>query len=148
MPHHEEDVVALRRQGFRLTLQRRLMLEVLQANGAHLSAEQIHAQVIARLPNVNVATVYRNLQWLHDMGVVHKIDIGCGRLLWEYADAEPHHHLICQRCGQVQEIDNHVMDCFSVHVRDHYDFDVNLDHLAIFGRCAACRGLANDPAAA
>jgi Fur family ferric uptake transcriptional regulator len=73
------------------------------------------------------------------MGVIRKIDTGCGHLLWEYADTFPHHHLICQQCHTVQEIDNHVVECLSEHVRDHYGFEVNLDHLAIFGTCTACR---------
>ncbi|HZB95840.1 MAG TPA: Fur family transcriptional regulator [Herpetosiphonaceae bacterium] len=144
MSHHQDDVVALRRQGFRLTPQRLLMLEVIKGSAEHLSAEAIHAEVAARYPLINVATVYRNLQWLHDNGLIRKIDIGCGRLLWEYAGNSYHHHLICQSCGAVQEIDNHVVECLSEHVRHHYGFEVNLDHLAIFGKCSACQAASND----
>ena len=139
MSNHQDDVAALRRRGYRLTSQRLLMLEVIKSRPQHLSAEEIHAEVVARYPLTNVTTVYRNLQWLHEAGLVRKIDTGCGRLLWEYAGSTHHHHLICQSCDMVQEIDNHVVECLSEHVRDHYGFEVNLDHLAIFGKCVACQ---------
>ena len=139
MSSHHEDAAALRRQGYRLTSQRLLMLEVLKNSANHLSAEAIHAEVAAQYPLTNVATVYRNLQWLHEIGLIRKIDLGRGHLLWEYAGPTHHHHLICQNCDSVQEIDNHVVECLSAHVREHYGFEVNLDHLAIFGRCAACQ---------
>ncbi len=143
MAHPNDDVAALRRQGYRLTSQRLLMLEILKSRREHLSAEALHALVVARYPLTNVTTVYRNLQWLHEAGLIRKIDIGCGRLLWEYAGETYHHHLICQSCDSVQEIDNHVVECLSEHVRHHYDFEVNLDHLAIFGKCVACQAKDN-----
>ena len=139
MSRHHDDVAALRRQGYRLTSQRLFMLEVIQNHSEHLSAEAIHAEVVARYPLTNVATVYRNLQWLQEAGLIRKIDIGRGHLLWEYAGSACHHHLICQSCGDVEEIDNHVVECLSNHVREHYGFEVNLEHLPIFGRCAACQ---------
>ena len=139
MSNHHDDIAALRRQGYRLTSQRLMMLEVLKNRAEHLSAEALHAEVVARYPLTNVATVYRNLQWLHDAGLIRKIDIGRGHLLWEYAGLAHHHHLICQNCDMVQEIDNHVVECFSAHVREHYSFELNLDHVAIFGKCAACQ---------
>ncbi len=145
--HRQSDLVALRRQGYRLTRQRLLILETLAHSGQHLSAEAIFRAVADRCPGINVATVYRNLQWLHGVGLVRRIDTGCGHLLWEYAEAHAHHHLICQRCHRVQEIDNHVVACLSDHVRDHYGFEVNLDHLAIFGICAACTTATQDSAA-
>ncbi len=134
-----EDIAALRRRGYRLTPQRLLILDVVKTRSEHLSAEAIHAEVAARYPVINLATVYRNLQWLQEAGLIRKIDIGCGHLLWEYSGDGHHHHLICQSCGSLQEIDNHVVECLSDHVRDHYGFAVNLDHLAIFGRCLACQ---------
>ncbi len=140
MSNHIDDIAELRRQGYRLTSQRLLMLEVLKSRREHLSAEVIHAEVAARFPLINVATVYRNLQWLYDAALIRKIDLGRGHLLWEYAGPSCHHHLICQSCGAVQEIDNHVVECLSNHVMEHYGFDVNLDHLPIFGKCADCRG--------
>ena len=139
MADHLDDIAELRRQGYRLTSQRLLTLEVLKSRREHLSAEAIHGEVAARVPLINVATVYRNLQWLHDAGLIRKIDFGRGHLLWEYAGASCHHHLICQSCGTMREIDNHVVECLSNHVMEHYGFVVNLDHLPIFGKCADCR---------
>lgn len=129
----------LRQQGFRLTPQRILILEALDASHEHVSAEQIHAAVIERYPYINIATVYRNLQWLHEQQLVRRIDLGDGRLQWETATHPIHHHLVCERCKAVQVIDNHVVACLSNHVAEHYGFAVNFDHLAIFGLCADCQ---------
>ncbi len=128
----------LRQRGFRLTPQRMLIMEVINAFHDHLSAEQIHAAVGERYPYINIATVYRNLHWLLEQQLVRKIDVGDGHLWWEAATAAVHHHLICERCRMVQEIDNHVVDCFANHIAEHYGFAVNIAHLPVFGLCAGC----------
>ena len=132
------DLQLLREQGFRLTHQRRLILDYIKAQPAHVTAEAIYNEVSRRCPEMNIATVYRNLQWLHGVGLLRKIDLGKDRLEYEYAGAPMHHHLICKECGAQQEIDNHVMVCFRAHVLEHYGFEADPEHVAIFGRCARC----------
>jgi Fur family ferric uptake transcriptional regulator len=145
---HSPTVQALREQGFRLTHQRRLILEFIQTQPAHVTADEIYAGVSGRCPELNITTVYRNLQWLHDVGLLRKIDSGKGRLEYEYAGAPVHHHLICKDCGGEQAIDNHVMVIFAAHVLEHYGFEPDPEHMAIFGRCAECRAMSpeDDPA--
>jgi len=54
----------LSKQGYRLTPQRLMILSVVESNHDHISAEGIHAQVVAKYPNVNISTVYRTLELL------------------------------------------------------------------------------------
>lgn len=133
------DLQMLREQGFRLTHQRRLILDYIKAQGGHVTADEIFTATLRRCPELNLATVYRNLHWLSRVGLLRKIDRGKDRLEYEYAGAPMHHHLICKECGGEQEIDNHVMVCFRAHVLEHYDFEADPEHVAIFGRCARCR---------
>lgn len=137
--HTVSEVQALRERGFRLTHQRRLIIEYVKTRSVHVTAEEIYAEVSRECPEMNIATVYRNLQWLHSVGLLHTFDLGTNRREYEYARASPHHHLVCKECGTEQQIDNHVMVCFQAHVLDHYGFEADPDHQAIFGRCLACR---------
>lgn len=137
------DVTALREQfaqhGFRLTYQRRLILEFLHARQAHVTADEVLENVTRRCPELNKTTVYRTLDWLQEVGLIRKIDRGKGRLEYEIATIPVHHHLICTACGAEQEVDNHVMVCFREHVLEHYGFEPDPEHMAIFGTCGACR---------
>ncbi len=138
MQDHVE-LQVLRERGFRLTYQRRLILDYIKQQARHVTADEIFTHVSGQCPEFSLATVYRNLQWLHGVGLLRKFDLGKERLEFEYAAAPMHHHLICKSCGAEQEIDNHVMVCFRAHVLEHYGFEADPEHQAIFGRCAVCR---------
>lgn len=129
----------LRSRGFRLTKQRRAIMEAVQRERRHLTAEEIAADVLRHEPHVNRATIYRTLRWLCEVGLLRSIDIGDGRRRFEAANEHEHHHLICRACGGELKIDEHVVRVFQAHIREHYDFDADGEHLALWGRCAACR---------
>jgi Fur family transcriptional regulator, ferric uptake regulator len=137
---HQQDLQALRRQGYRLTRQRMLILDVLRESKRHMTADQIYGEVSRQHPEINLATVYRTLQWLQQVGMLRKIDVGKDRLEYEYAREAEHHHLICKVCGTETQIDNHVIETLQTHILEHYGFEADPDHVAIFGRCAKCRG--------
>lgn len=136
---HHNDIQALRKQGYRLTPQRMLILDILRSSERHMTADQIYAEVSQHHPEINLATVYRTLQWLYQVGLLHKIDVGKDRLEYEYARDTEHHHLICKVCGTETQIDNHVIQTLQDHILEHYGFEADPDHVAIFGRCAHCR---------
>jgi Fur family ferric uptake transcriptional regulator len=129
----------LRQQGHRLTPQRLIVLEVIKSNGRHLTAEEIHAAVLARQPYVNIATIYRTLQWLQDVGLVVPIALGSGPLRYEYVSGAVHHHLICQECGYEQEISDDILAALKQQLLERYGFTAQMSHLALLGRCAACQ---------
>jgi Fur family transcriptional regulator, ferric uptake regulator len=136
---HRDAIRRLRAQGHRLTRQRMLILEAITRNCQHLSADEIYREVAQRDPAINLATVYRTLGWLHGAGLIRKIDVGRDRLLYEYAAADEHHHLICRVCDTEYEIDHHVFQKLREHILEHYGFEADPEHIAIFGRCARCR---------
>lgn len=137
--HHRDDVAALRRQGYRLTPQRLMVLEVVKGSGRHLTAEDVHAAVQAQHPFVNIATVYRTLQWLHEVGLVAPIAVGTAPLRYQYMGDDVHHHLICVVCGHEQEIGDGVLDALKRDLQERYGFAAQLNHLGLLGRCAACQ---------
>lgn len=131
---------ALRELGYRLTPQRQLILNALQQSDDHISAEDIHAQVCAKYPQVNISTVYRTLELLKNLGLVTETDLGSGRFRYHPAAKGHHHHLICERCHAIIDVDESLLLPLKRTLLMEYGFKANISHLAIFGRCAKCRG--------
>jgi Fur family transcriptional regulator, ferric uptake regulator len=140
-----DDADILRQQGHRLTPQRLTVLEVIKHSGKHLTAEEIHAAVLPQQPYVNIATVYRTLQWLQDIGLVAPIAVGNGPMRYEYVAGAAHHHLICQECRHEQEIGDDILDALKAQLLERYGFAAQLSHLALPGRCATCQTTDEEP---
>src|SRR5918997_7048357 len=126
----------LRRVGQRVTPQRLVILAALRP-GEHLDADEVFARVEPLLPGVNRSTVYRTLELFRDLGLVSMTDLGSGARQFELID-DLHHHLICHRCVAILELDDALVDPLRDSIRTRYGFAPAIDHLAIFGFCAAC----------
>jgi Fur family ferric uptake transcriptional regulator len=135
---HSDDAAILRKQGHRLTPQRLMVLEVVR-QGKHLTAEEVYAAAVGQHPYINIATIYRTLQWLQDVGLVAPLASGTGPLRYEYVRGGTHHHLICQDCGYEEEIDDDLLSALKAHLQERYAFSAQLHHLAIPGRCSTCQ---------
>ena len=131
----------LRRVGQRVTPQRLVILGALRP-GEHLSADEVFARVEPLLPGVNRSTVYRTLELFRDLGLVSMTDLGSGSHQFELLD-ELHHHLICHRCGTLLDLDDALLDPLRDGIRARYGFAPAIDHLAVFGFCAACDRVTN-----
>jgi Fur family ferric uptake transcriptional regulator len=129
----------LRRQGYRLTPQRVMILSVIENSENHISAEEIYSQVVARYPRVNISTVYRTLELLKQLGLIYEIDLGGGRIGYHPEGRGHHHHLICRECGAVIDVNESVLFPIQAILLQAFDFSADLRHLAIFGLCKDCR---------
>ena len=130
---------SLSEQGYRLTPQRMMVLAAIENSDHHISAEEIYAQVITRYPHLNISTVYRTLELLYKLGLVTETDLGGGRVRYHPAEKGHHHHLVCQECGKVMDLDESVLENLKSMLRRDYKFDPDIRHLAFFGRCVGCR---------
>jgi Fur family transcriptional regulator, ferric uptake regulator len=138
--HDLDEATKLRQQGYRLTPQRLEVLQVIKAHGRHMTAEAIHAAILPQQPFLDIATVYRTLQWLQSVGLVAPISLGDGKLHYEYhKPGEHHHHLVCQQCGQHTQIPDDLFTGLKDDLQRRYGFTLHVDHLALPGRCAACK---------
>jgi Fur family ferric uptake transcriptional regulator len=134
------DIVSkLSNKGYRLTPQRLMILAAIENSDDHISAEEIYSQIVAKYPYVNISTVYRTLELLEGLGLVTKTDLGEGRVRYHPADKGHHHHLVCQNCGAIIDLDESVLSPLKDALLKEYGFIANLRHLAIFGRCKNCR---------
>ena len=135
----EGDLISqLSEQGYRLTPQRMMVLSAIANSEHHISAEEIYVQVVAKYPHVNISTVYRTLDLLKRLGLVTETDLGGGRVRYHPADKGHHHHLVCQECGAIIDLDESVLSSLKSRLLQEYKFSADLRHLAIFGRCSNC----------
>jgi Fur family ferric uptake transcriptional regulator len=139
MSGHFKLIEDLRQQDCRLTPQREMVLEAIHESQGHVSAEEIYAKVQDRNPCVHISTVYRTLELLKQLHIVCEIDLGGGCICYELAGERRHHHLVCQQCGEVLELDDEVLTPLKDTLRQEYGFEAHLDHLAVFGCCRSCQ---------
>ena len=129
----------LSEKGYRLTPQRLMILSAIESSRDHISAEEIYAQVVAKYSNVNISTVYRTLDLLKKLGMVYEIDLGEGRIRFHAEGSGHHHHLVCQGCGKVIDIDEATLSSLKEILLRDYGFSADLRHVGIFGLCRGCR---------
>ncbi|MBI4297506.1 MAG: transcriptional repressor [Chloroflexi bacterium] len=133
----ERTAQALKRCGFRITPQRMLVLAAMERQEGHFGAEDIYAEVSAQHPYISLSTIYRTIDLLERARLIVRFD-GSDREEYHWAEKGHHHHLICQGCGAVQELEAGVADSFKEQLRQSYGFSPELSHMVIFGRCANC----------
>jgi Fur family ferric uptake transcriptional regulator len=133
---------ALKSMGYRLTPQRMMVVEALHGSDKHVSAEEIYAQVCARYPYANISTVYRTLELLKQLGLVTEIALGDGCVRFHPTEKGHHHHLVCQKCGKIIDLPESALAPLEGALSDMYQFKADLKHMAVFGLCAKCQGVA------
>jgi Fur family transcriptional regulator, ferric uptake regulator len=128
----------LKKNGMKLTPQRRLILDAIHDANAHLTADDIIHCVQARMPQVHKSTVYRTLELLERTGCVYQSELN-GRVIYHHADEGHHHHLVCGKCGKVVECEEGLFAPVEEALTQKYGFTVNLNHLVMNGLCKECR---------
>ncbi len=129
----------LREAGHRLTAPRRAVLTVLAEATEHLPADRIHELAAAHTPEVNLASVYRTLQLLGELGLAHEVRLGDGRGYWELAHGEDAYHLHCLRCRSVTHHAGDTVRQVRAHLGDAHGFRAESVDLVVHGVCAACQ---------
>lgn len=127
----------LHRRGLRMTPQRQLVLDAVRELG-HATPEQICTQVQRAAPAVNITTVYRTLDLLEELRLVRHTHLGHGAPTYSEREHE-HVHLVCHHCGAVSEAPTALMDELADRLREREDFELDVTHVALSGRCATCR---------
>jgi Fur family transcriptional regulator, ferric uptake regulator len=111
-----------------------------------MTAEEVMRWAAPRSSALNLATVYRTLELLVSLGMVAQTDLGGEATAFELVGGAPHHHLVCERCGAVIEMDDDLFQSLRSDVLRRYGFDAQSRHIALFGVCRDCQcaAIAND----
>ena len=135
------DPSELRAKGRRVTRQRRLIWDALSADPErHLSADDVVTSVRAELPRVNPSTVYRTLDLLVAEGLLRRTDLGSGRAFYEVAHEHPHHHVVCESCGDVAHFHDEVLGDARQRIASETGYTLGDGELTLYGLCARCAG--------
>ena len=134
----------LQRKQYKLTMQRRTVLEILLEHpGEHLSAEDVYGALRDKSSDVGLATVYRTLELLVQLGILQRMEFGDGCSRYEIADIEKnehqHHHLICIKCGKVTEFFDDLLDELEADVAAKSGFKITDHQVKFYGYCKECQ---------
>jgi Fe2+ or Zn2+ uptake regulation protein len=128
----------LKEQGYKLTEQRRLIMEAFEECPAHYTAQEIYEKVKKKNPNINFSTVYRNLELLCKLDIINKLNISSGISHFELKNDHHHHHLICLKCGDMKSIELCPYKDMKINSLDEWGF-VPVEHkFEIYGYCKKC----------
>jgi Fur family ferric uptake transcriptional regulator len=132
-------VSALRERGFRVTAQRTIILETIAHMDGHISAQQVYEQALEQLPGLNLATVYRTVETLHEAGLIDLLSTNSDPMRFSLHDPEhPHGHLVCHACGCTEELPFEVIRQIEGAIRSEQGFRIEQGHLSFSGLCQSC----------
>lgn len=138
----------LRNKGYRFTVPRQVIVDILEENEDYVSAEDLYLQVHERHPGIGLATVYRTLQLLVEIGVVSRIEAGEGKARFQLARENERRRrevLICTNCfrtipiNTLPEGQNSLMERVEEDVHKQNGFEIRQSVLQFYGICGECK---------
>lgn len=133
----------MRKRGLRVTAARRLVLEALMAADGPMSAEQISEGIGGRVPSSDIASVYRNLQAFHDIGIVRHVHLGHGPGLHALAVSGEREYLTCERCADFLAVAPQELDAARELIERRFGYRASFTHFPIVGLCPGCAAEVN-----
>lgn len=145
-PHHtateariEQMLVRLKEQNFRITPQRMAVLRVLAASENHPSVENIFEQVRIMFHTTSIATIYKTVSLLKELGEVLELGFPDGSNRYDGNKPFPHPHVICTRCKKVLDPELNGLTDLTREVSQETGFRVTTHRVDFFGVCRACQ---------
>lgn len=127
----------LRAEGYRLTPQRELVLRAVETLG-HATPDEVHAEVRRHSSAVNLSTVYRTLELLDDLGLIHHAHLTDRAPTYHSTTGHEHSHFVCRSCKRVISVDRAEVSAALDPLTDRLGFRPDYGHLSVFGTCADC----------
>lgn len=125
----------LRRRGRRVSAPRRQVMAALFAADGPRSAEQLASGL-----GLDLASVYRNLDALEQLGMLQHVHLGHGPGLYALVGVGEHEYLYCERCGALRAVAPEELDAFRASLRASFGYVAQFTHHALVGSCADCAG--------
>ncbi len=132
---------ALRQRGIRLTRQRRVILQVMDAAEQHLDVDQILERAQKINPEVHLVTVYRTIDLLKKQGLIDELDLlhlRGDRHYYETHGPRDHIHVACLRCGKVREFESRLYEQLKQQISQDCDMQVTVSRTEVGGICNDC----------
>lgn len=135
---------SLKQRGVRLTRQRQILLDLIDQSGQHLDAERLFQLGREKDPKLNRVTVYRTLKLLKAGGLVDELDLmhhEGDQHYYETRLKQEHAHVICLRCGKIEEFYGDLLQKMRDQIQRHFGFEIVLTRTEVGGYCSHCQVL-------
>ena len=130
----------LKDAGLKITLPRVKILQILDSSeGHHVSAEDVYKLSLQNGEEIGLATVYRVLTQFEQAGLVVRHNFEGGHSVFELSSDKHHDHIVCVRCGRVEEFADDEIEQLQKKVADKLGFELTDHNLNMYGLCPECR---------
>jgi Fur family peroxide stress response transcriptional regulator len=136
----DELTTRLRERGSRLTPQRMAVLKILAASEGHPSVEQIYERVKVDFPMTSLATIYKTVTLLKEMGEVLELGFSDDGNRYDGNKPYPHPHLICTKCKNIVDPEVATLSELRQEVAQSTGYQIMSHRLDFFGICPQCQG--------
>ena len=134
----------LKKHGYRLTPQRRAIIETVALSRGHLTAAAVYGKLEQNHPGIGLVTVYRTLEIMANLGLICRVHSG-GCNSYTASASGNHHHLVCGGCGLVVDFSRHNLTALEKKLCRETGFTIDGRLLEFSGLCRACQA-AGEPA--
>jgi Fur family ferric uptake transcriptional regulator len=121
------------------TTQRRIVLQALMERRSYVTPRELYAALHDAHPNIGQATVYRTLELLVEAGAATRFLQENNESKYIYCPSRHHHHLVCTRCGLVEDIDGCVIPALGATLEKRTSFQINEHAVTFYGFCSDCK---------
>lgn len=138
MVHMENLALLFREKNLKLTPQRYAIYKYLLSTKSHPSAEMIFEKIIVDYPTMSLATVYKTVKTLSEIGLVQELNVGEDNFRFD-ANVSKHPHIVCLSCGRVDDIENVDYSFLNKEAEKHTDYKIKDHQLYFYGFCSKCK---------
>ena len=136
-----EEHIQLKKTGLKATLPRIKILDIFQnSKERHLSAEDIYKVMINTSEEIGLATIYRVLTQFEQAGILIRHHFESDKAVFELNEKSHHDHIVCNKCGRVEEFFDEVIERQQEAIAEKYGFRITDHSLYLYGFCSACQG--------
>jgi len=140
MSENKLEINDLKKAGLKVTTPRVKILNILEKNkDQHISAEEIYKMLLESGDDVGLATVYRVLTQFETAGLVIKHHFEGGHAVFELDAGEHHDHLVCVKCGQIEEFVDALIEARQEAIANQFQFEITDHCLYLYGICPKCQ---------
>jgi Fur family peroxide stress response transcriptional regulator len=134
----ENLTLLFKEKNLKLTPQRYAIYKYLKSTKSHPSAEMIYDNLKANYPTMSLATIYKTLKTLIELGVVIELNVGEDNFRYD-ANTSQHPHIICLSCGRVDDIENADFNFLDDEAKKYTDYKIDTHQLYFYGICPECQ---------
>ncbi|MFC2070859.1 Fur family transcriptional regulator [Chloroflexota bacterium] len=132
-------LAALRKQGHKLTPQRRAVVKIITSAKGHLTPGTIYEKIHRTHPDIGLVTIYRTLDLLAELGLICELQTGGKHRSYTTGIQQHHHHLICSGCGIVIDFTGRHLEKLERSLSGESGFRIDAHLLEFIGLCRACQ---------